>query len=78
MFYAIVDQNKIESCADMKCQCFCSANIMRYTKDKSKAILSIYKECKCCNATNEYTLHDKKTIDNILQKNDEWKSKNIV
>lgn len=79
MFYAIVDSNKIESCANHKeCDCLCSMNILRYNKDKSKAIVHIFKECSCCKCSSEYELYTKTTIEEVMKKNDEWRSKNIV
>lgn len=78
MFYAIVDSNKIESCANVECDCLCSMNIIRYNTDKSKAIVHIYKECSCCNCCSEYELYTKASIEEVMKKNDEWRSKNIV
>ncbi len=68
MFYAIVDVNELPH----ECPMF---SIIRYNNTKTKVVVKINMEC---DLAHNHTLYMKDYIDNMMQKNDEWKSKNIV
>ena len=69
MFYAIVDV--IELPKD-ECSIF---STIRYNNTGTKVIVKIKEECTLAHT---HTLYMEDYIKNIIQKNDEWKSKNIV
>ena len=48
---------------------------LRYNNTKTKVIVKVNMECYLA---QNHTLYMKDYIDNMMQKNDEWKSKNIV
>ena len=68
MFYAIVDVNELPH----ECPMF---TIIRYNNTKTKVIVKINTEC---DIAHTHTMYMKDYIENLVQKNDEWKSKNIV
>ena len=68
MFYAIVDVNELPH----ECPMF---SIIRYNNTKTKVVVKVNMECEL---SQNYTLYMKDYIENMMQKNDEWKSKNIV
>ena len=69
MFYAIVDVNELPH---HECPMF---YIIRYNNTKTKVVVKVNMECEL---SQNNTLYMKDYIDNMMQKNDEWKSKNIV
>jgi hypothetical protein len=68
MFYAIVDVNELPH----ECPMF---SIIRYNNTKTKVVVKVNMECEL---SQNNTLYMKDYIENMMQKNDEWKSKNIV
>ena len=69
MFYAIVDVNELPH---HECPMF---STVRYNNTKTKVIVKVNMEC---DLAQTHTLYMKDYIENMMQKNDEWKSKNIV
>lgn len=68
MFYAIVDVNDLPE----ECPKF---SIIRYNNTRTKVVVKVNMECEL---SQNNTLYMKDYIENMMQKNDEWKSKNIV
>lgn len=77
MLYTIVDKSEVQKCLSMgMCDCMCDKKILKWNNDNTKALLYIYKECKCCNIQN--SIYTENYISTLLKNDKEWMNKSIV